>query len=45
MLYLSLFCLYLLYKSLDVPNSDAYKYSNPSALAFNTYSYVAAIQS
>ena len=37
MLYLSLFCLNLLYKSLDVynsgggvvPNSDVYKYSDP----------------
>ena len=41
MLYLSLFCLNLSYKSLDVynsgggvvPNSDVYKYSDPLSLA------------
>ena len=43
MYYLSLFCLNLLYKSLDVynsgrgvvPNSDVYKYSAPRRLLFS----------
>ena len=51
MLYLSLLCLNLLYKSMDVynsgggvvPNSDVYKYSDPLAPVWTTYKYSASV--